>query len=166
LDDDIGITHEDVDRFFWIMSRYQLDLAHPSLTEASSSPHAALFHQREAVVRFVTAVDVRAPAFSQAGFASCVDSFDQAIGGAGLGSAWAHLLRHRGHATGVVDAVAVRHLRPIDPLDGPFYKHLRSLGIEHSREGHDVQRRYGCRFVSPRTLGDVDAVGRERHYPE
>jgi hypothetical protein len=166
LDDDIGIDHDAVETFFWLMSRYQLDLAHPSLSEGSQSPCVPMLHQRESVLRFTNTVDVRAPAFSRAGLATCIDSFDQSISGEGLGSVWAHLLRDRPHCVGVVDAVTVSHLRPIDPISGPFYKHLRALGIDSTQEMHEVHRRYGCSFAYPRTVGDVDPLGRERHYPE
>ncbi|HEY1696515.1 MAG TPA: methyltransferase [Polyangiaceae bacterium] len=166
LDDDIGIDHEDVDRFFWLMSRYQLDLAHPSLSDSSHARFPAMYRQRESVVRFASTVDVRAPAFSRAALVTCIDSFDQSLSGEGLGSVWAHLLRHRRHAVGIVDAVAVAHLRPIDEIGGSFYQHLNSLGIDPFRERHDLHQRYGCPFVFPRTLGAVDPLGREQRYPE
>jgi SAM-dependent methyltransferase len=166
LDDDIEIAHEDVDRFFWLMSRYQLDLAHPSLSQASTGPCPPMFHQRESVVRFTNTVDVRAPAFSRAGLATCIDSFDQSISGEGLGSVWSHLLEHRRNAIGVVDGVTVGHLRPIDVFDGSFYRHLNALGIDPTQEMHELHREYGCWFLYPRTIGDVDSTGRERHYGE
>ena len=166
LDDDIGIPHEDVDRFFWHMSRHQLELAHPSFSEDSTGGSRAIFQQREAVVRFTSCVDVRAPAFSGAALAACVDSFDQSISGGGLPHVWAHLLRDRRHAIGVVDAVVARHLRPIDPAEGPFYKHLQALGVNPDEETFKVYAQYGCAFFRARTLGDVDAHGQERHYPE
>ena len=166
LDDDIGIAHEDVDRFFWSMSRHQLELTHPSFSEDSTGGSRAIIQQHEATVRFTSCVDVRAPAFSRAGMATCVDSFDQSISGGGLPHVWAHLLRDRRHAIGVVDAVVARHLRPVDPLEGPFYRHLRALGVNPDEETFKVYAQYGCSFVRTRTLGDVDAHGHERHYPD
>jgi SAM-dependent methyltransferase len=166
LDDDIGILHEDVDRFFWSMFRHQLELAHPSFSEDSAGGSRAIFQQRESVVRFTNCVDVRAPAFSGAALATCVDSFDQSISGGGLPHVWAHLLRDRRHAIGVVDAVVARHLRPVDPIEGPFYKHLRALGVDPDQETFKVYAQYGCSFFRARTLGEVDALGHERHYPD
>jgi hypothetical protein len=164
MDDDIGIAHEDVDTFFWLMSRYQLDLAHPAFSDASAGPFPAMFRQRESVVRFTSTVDVRSPAFSRAGLQACLDSFDQSISREGLGAVWSRLLEDRKHAIGVIDAVTVNHLRPIDTIDGPFYKHLAGLGIDPTREMHDLHRQYGCWLLWPRTIGDVDSAGRERHY--
>jgi hypothetical protein len=166
LDDDVGLAHDDVDRFFWLMSRHQLDLAHPSFSAASIVPFPAMLRQHESVVRFTSTVDARAPAFSQAGLATCLDSFDQCLSADGLGPVWTHLLRSRRYAIGIVDGVSVKHERPIDPINGSFYRHLSALGIDPLHEKHDVHRRYDCWFVYPRTLGDVDALGRERHYPE
>jgi hypothetical protein len=79
---------------------------------------------------------------------------------------WSRLLEDRRRSIGVVDAVTVRHLRPIDPIDGAFYKHLAALGIDPAQEMHELHRRYGCWVLNPRTVGDVDPSGRERHYGE
>lgn len=164
LDDDVGLRHEDIDRLFWLVARYGLDLAHPSLGEDSICELAPLFHQREAAVRFTNVVDTRAPVFSRAGLAACIDSFDQSISGRGLGVVWSQLLAPRRHATGVVDEITAHHRRPIDPAYGSFYAHLRELGIDPAQEALRVLDQYGCATFHPRTLGDVDRHGRERHW--
>jgi SAM-dependent methyltransferase len=166
LDDDIEMDQEDVDRFFWWISRHDLALAHPSLSTDSIGCSRAMFQQREAVIRFTNCVDIRAPAFSAAALATCIDSFDQSLSGGGLPHVWAHLLRDRRHAIGVVDAVVARHMRPVDPLEGRFYRHLREIGVDPDQETMKVYEQYGCSYFRARTLGDVDAYGYERHYPD
>ena len=166
LDDDIGMRHEDVDRFFWSMARHQIELAHPSFSDDSTGGSRAIFQQREASVRFTNSVDLRAPAFSSTALATCVDSFDQSLSGGGLPQVWSHLLRDQRHAIGVVDAVVARHTRPVDPINGPFYRHLRAIGVDPDQETFKVYAQYGCAYFRPRTLGDVDAHGHERHYPD
>ncbi|HEY1696512.1 MAG TPA: methyltransferase [Polyangiaceae bacterium] len=164
LDDDVGFRHEDVDRIFWLMARYQLDLAHPSLSDDSACALAPMFHQRESAMRFTNVVDTRAPGFTRAGFVTCVDSFDQAVSGQGLSHVWPHLLADRRRAVGVLDGIVAHHLRPIDPVGGAFYGHLRTLGIDPTQELFRVIQQYGCTISRARTLGDIDYHGRERHW--
>jgi hypothetical protein len=146
LDDDIEIAFEDIDRMFAIFTSHDLWLAQPSLSRDSFYSHAICLHCEQFELRYTNFVEIMAPIMSQTAFARLVETFDKSISGYGLDIAWPKLLGDPRNCIAILDSVQMRHAKKIDYQEGPFYKLLRSLGVNPMAE-----------LDTMRTLYDLDA---------
>ena len=58
----------------------------------------------------------------------------------------------------VIDAVVVTHTKPVDNVDGPFYKYLRSIGVNHDEELAWFLAKHGMTNFGAATLGGMPLV--------
>lgn len=134
LDDDLEISFEDVDIFFKMMSELGLSLAQPSLSKDSPISFFITTNDTECLARYTNFVEIMMPAFSQAAFRLCVETFDKAISGWGLDYVWPKMLGYPDQKIGIVDAIVVKHTKPMDVSGGAFYRYLKSLGVNAREE--------------------------------
>jgi hypothetical protein len=141
-DDDLEIRPEDTDRFFDICNEMNLELSQPSLSADSPVTHALVLHNSMSRVRFTNFVEAMAPCFSSAMAKRVLDTFDATQSSWGVDWLWPAYVTDPQTGMGIVDAVVVRHTRP---LGGPNYDSLKAAGLSPSDELH--------RFWAARDLG-------------
>ena len=140
LDDDLEISFHDVDIFFNMMSELGLSLAQPSLSKDSPKRFLMTTNDIECLARYTNFVEIMMPAFSQAAFRHCVETFDKAISGWGLDYVWPKLLGYPDQKIGIVDAIVVKHTKAIDVSGGAFYRYLKSLGVNAQEELRQLRK--------------------------
>jgi hypothetical protein len=142
LDDDIEIRFEDVDALFSIARDFQLALAQPSLSSESSSSWPITLRCPSFRLRFTNFVEIMAPLFSREALERCLETFHESISGWGLDLVWPAILGHPRDAIAIIDEIEITHTRPVDPVQGRFYRYLRDLGVDPYRELEELTRRY------------------------
>jgi hypothetical protein len=111
-DDDLAMTVHQIEELFDLTERFELDLAQPALDEASYVSHEITRVRRDSVLRFTNFVEVMCPVFSRGGLERCRDSFGLSGSNWGLDAVWAQLLTKARARIGILDAVAMTHVRP------------------------------------------------------
>lgn len=114
-DDDLLCDGASINRMFHIFRKLGMDLAQPSLIEGPGSfPNHPLTVQRpDSTVRYGTFVEIMCPIFTKAALQICMGSIRDVESGYGLDHLWPSLLGYPQNRIGVIDAVAVKHTRPI-----------------------------------------------------
>uniref|UniRef100_UPI003F9EA1D4 DUF707 domain-containing protein n=1 Tax=Rhodoblastus sp. TaxID=1962975 RepID=UPI003F9EA1D4 len=145
LDDDIGLSAQDIDRLFSVMRDEKLDLAQPSLTPDSYGSFPALYRKKDSPgFRRVNYVEIMAPAFSRRALIANKDSFSRSISGFSVDALiGAQTTRLFGPTTAVVDSVAAEHKRRIDLDGGALYRFLTAQGIDPRVEMHVLEAQAG-----------------------
>lgn len=145
LDDDLQIAHADIDRLFDAAEFEGLDAFQPALLPGSHCTWPGLFRKSDSGVRRTTGIEIMMPGFSRRALAECAQIFGRSVSGFGLDFAVSEHLRRQGMICGVVDAVGVGHLVPIDEIGGAYYRFMRRLGINQKLELYAVIREIGTR---------------------
>jgi hypothetical protein len=145
LDDDIGLSAQDIDRLFAIMREQKLDLAQPSLTPDSFGSFPVLYRKKSSAgFRRVTYVEIMAPAFSRRALVANKENFSKSISGFSVDALiGAHSRKLFGETVAVIDAVAAEHKRPIDLDGGALYRFLNAKGIDPRVEMHVLEAEAG-----------------------
>lgn len=144
-DDDLECSLDDVNRLFEICRNESLVLAQPSLTHDSYFTHAVTLHNRCFQVRNTAFVEIMAPCLSQQALWTVLPSFNANRSGWGLCFLWPQRLLS-GARMGIIDAVQVRHTRPIGAAN---YGAVKAAGrtafdeLEEFLQTHNLRRRYG-----------------------
>jgi len=114
-DDDLLCNGEDINRMFHLSHKYGLDLSQPSLRQGSGSypNHPLTVHKPNSVVRFEEFVEIMCPVFSRRALQICIGSMKDVESGYGLDHLWPAFLGKPAGRTGIIDAVAIAHTRPI-----------------------------------------------------
>jgi hypothetical protein len=85
------------------------------------------------------------------------DDLRLAVSGYGVDIAFHHVLGPQ-RRLAIVDAIVVSHTKPIDPQDGPFYRYLRSIGVEPREELAWFLARCGLSNFGAMTSGGIPIV--------
>ena len=112
-DDDIDTSWRDINLMFEIAKCHKLMLCQPALHRSSFYSHQITLQQSDKRLRYTNFVEVMFPVFSQAALERCVGSFPLSESSWGLDQLWPRLLGGHRYQIGVIDAVAVRHTRPV-----------------------------------------------------
>ena len=144
LDDDILMSERDVTLLFETATKYSLDLAQASLTVDSYYAHPVCKHRAAAHPRYVNAVEIMMPILSRRAVEVGGHVFAQTVSGWGLDLVLGKLVAEQlnGRAA-IIDSIAARHTKPIDPRKGAFYMMLRESNIFPEIELTHMQRMYG-----------------------
>ncbi len=156
LDDDVRLGSADVERLFAIAAAHRLDLAQASLTAGSACAFAVL-KQPEAGAGLtpLTSVEIMMPVVSRRALRECGWVFGEGISGWAVDFLLGAAVRARfGNRIALVGEVVAAHERPIDTMDGAFYRFLRAHGIEASTEAGRIAVRHGI---------EVSATAIRRH---
>lgn len=141
LDDDVQFRPGDISRFFDICNREGLDLCQPALAWGTHATFDVSLWNPVCSVRRVGFVEVMAPCFSRATLEQLLPTFKLTRSTWGIDHAWASILAGQNRLA-VVDAVRVQHTKPVDVENGPFYRLMRSQGVEPHTELREVLKRY------------------------
>jgi len=121
-DDDVLVSTAQLNSLFLLGEAKGLQLYQPALTHDSYCAHPQLLRANAGGVRPSRFVEGMIPFFSRWALQVCRPTFLESRSGWGLDHAWGKLLDYRGMA--IIDAIAVRHVRPYQSsqmqfLDGP-----------------------------------------------
>jgi hypothetical protein len=153
----------DIDRLFDIAREQQFAVCQPSLSASSHAFWEITRHHPSWHVRYTTFVECMAPVFSAAAIEALRDDLCAAVSGCGLDLIIHTALADRHGRLGVIDAVVVAHEKPVDMVNGAFYRMLHSIGVDHDEEIAYFLNRYGIRGINAANLGGVSRV--QQFYP-
>jgi hypothetical protein len=129
LDDDLKITHSQLNMFLAYCTTHGFGLAQPSLTRDSSCCYAYLVNASQHGWRQVPMVEVMCPYFSSSALREALFTFPLSDSSWGLDLIWPRLPTF---APVVVDEFAIAHVRPVGA--GAFYEYMRSIGVSPRQE--------------------------------
>ena len=115
LDDDIRCDAQALSRCFDIGSSRQLSIWQPSLSCDSYFTYAGTLHNPHYKVRFVNFIEMMCPFFSRSALKSVEILFSYGWE-SGIDLVWCSVLPPRKQQFAIVDAVQVRHTRPVGTL--------------------------------------------------
>ena len=139
-DDDLAMAKSDLNRFFDLCAEHHLELAQPSLTVDSPVTHPLLIQNTACLLRYSNFVEVMAPCFSTAFLRAALPTFNATQSGWGIDWLWPRLVANKASGVAIVDAVAMRHTRP---LGGPNYDAMKAQGISPDAELDVFWKRHG-----------------------
>ena len=146
-DDDLAATPDAVSRLFAACREHELALAQPSLSHDSYISHAITVHNPRYTLRWTNFIELMAPVLSRDLLARVLPTFDANQSGWWLDYLWQMYLDRPRLDAGIVDAVQVRHTRPVG---GPNYARMKATGQSPWVEMNTLRRRYA--------LTDIDHV--------
>ena len=160
-DDDIEADAARVNRLFEISAQYQLEFSQPALTANSYFSYIHTLQARSFTLRFTSLVEVMAPCLSQAALQRVMPLIKDSRTGHGLDFVWCRLAADNRDKSAIIDAVLVRHTRPIGRV---LLRKMRAEGHDPIGDGRAMTRRFG--LGRPRRefycTGGVDRDGRRR----
>ncbi|HKW17044.1 MAG TPA: DUF707 domain-containing protein [Terriglobales bacterium] len=130
-DDDLLFGQDSISTMFNLVKKYEFLLCQPSLSIDSFVSHSITLHHPAFICRYTNFVEIMAPCFSRSSLKICLSSFDENVSGWGLDSLWPELLRRRPGRIGILDAIQIKHTRPVG---GPNYVHSCMAGTTPSLE--------------------------------
>lgn len=168
-DDDLDTTADQIDLLFRIMAGHNLQVAQPSLEHSSYFGHLTTLHNNRFRIRYTNYVEVMAPCFTTAVLERAVPLFNANLSGWGLDFVWPKLVDEPASQIAIIDAVQVRHTRPVG---GPNYKMLRERGVSPWDElrsfcrMHDIEEEPVIATLAAVTSDGnlVDAMAQQRRF--
>lgn len=109
-DDDLYITAEDLNRFFVIVEKYNLQISQPSLIGWASLP--ITLHHPGNVLRYTNWVEIMCPCFSSSAFKKCSETFSENDTNWGIEWLWTKALDFPKDQIAIVDSSIIAHTRP------------------------------------------------------
>lgn len=133
--DDVFVASSDINKLFSVAVSHQLDFYHPSLSRCSFCTHGSLLHRQGSVVRKVDHIECIFPGFSATALASLKKFPCLSLSGYGYDvGLWPAIGSSQDMVTALVDAVIVRHMRPVDSGE-----RIYSNGLTARQESLTVQ---------------------------
>jgi tetratricopeptide (TPR) repeat protein len=153
LDEDVELLFNP-DAFFAFCQEQGFSLAQPSVT-ADSIGVIPLTRQHPGLkYRTTNWVEIMAPFLARDFLIEMLHSFDLSISGWGIDLYWGHHLGQY-RTAGILDEFLMKHTKPLDDLDGPFYRYLRSIGIDPRDEMNKMLKLIGTETYVARPLNFV-----------
>ena len=143
-DDDLLADKDSINRLFRICADHGLEAAQPALSWDSYSSHLLTLRHANTTIRYTNFVEVMAPCLSAGMLAKSLPMFAETLSGWGLDFIWSTLADNPEAGIGIIDAVTVRHTRPVG---GPNYKTLEAEGVLPLKEGMAFLERHGIEPV-------------------
>jgi hypothetical protein len=145
-EDDLACKCRDINRLFDICHQENLKLVQPSLTHDSYFSHAITLHNPCFRLRYTTFVEVMAPCMSSSTLWKLLPTMNENVSGWGVDDLWSLLLAGDPDAIAILDAVQIRHTRPVGR--GQLYDSLKAAGRSAWDERQELHEKYG--IVRPR----------------
>jgi hypothetical protein len=149
LDDDVYFEPGDISRLLALCDRHKIELAQPALQWSTFYNHNVTVENPICELRRVSFVEVMAACFSATTLERLLPTFSGSRSTYGIDWAWACLMRER--SLHVVDAVAIKHTKPVDVKNGPLYRKMKAEGVSFVDELNRARSLYG-EFGHRRTL--------------
>jgi hypothetical protein len=124
--DDLAARTKTWNALFAHCKRYRLDLAQPAIVGPVS--HAITRPAKGCVLRYTNFVEIMCPVFHRPTLERLQWTLAESKSGWGLDFLWAHLSPFPDHRLAVIDAVTVRHTRPVRA--GNLYGTLARQGVD------------------------------------
>jgi len=138
-DDDLACTPEAIERLFMLADYHGLHLCQPALSHDSYISHGGTVHNPRFLLRRTNFVEVMAPLLSREMLGRVLPTMIENGSGWGLDFLWQMFLDRPREDAGVIDAVQVRHTRPVG---GPNYARMREEGKSPFDELARLLRKY------------------------
>jgi hypothetical protein len=113
VDDDIETDTQQVNALFDYVREHQFELAQPALTMDSYFSHRLTLCCPGFLHRHTNLVEIMAPVLSARVLASALPYFEHTRSGFGIDWYWQRLVERPESAIAIIDAIAVRHARPL-----------------------------------------------------
>jgi uncharacterized protein DUF707 len=143
-DDDLECRGADINRMFEIFHNEGLQLAQPSLTQDSYFSYPATLHSPLFRIRYTSFVEIMAPCFSREALRRLLHTFNLNLSGWGLDFLWPTLLPEATSKMAILDAIQVRHTRPLGAAN---YGALRSIGRSAWDEMRELLEAHGLKKI-------------------
>ena len=135
-DDDISASAAQIEALISAGVRHELDLFQPSLDNMSYYSHLITLHHPSFVVRYTNFVEIMVPVLSRRLLVEALPTMRDTKSGFGLDFLWPQMARALDERPAVprvaiVDAVRVRHTRPVG---GSLHAFIKKTGCRSSRE--------------------------------
>jgi len=138
-DDDLACTPESIDRLFMLADYHELHLCQPSLSHDSYISHATTVHNPRLLLRRTNFIEVMAPMLTRELLERVLPTMVENESGWGLDFLWQLFLDRPRRDCGVIDAVQIRHTRPVG---GPNYAKMKEQGKSPWDEMNRLLRKY------------------------
>jgi len=158
-DDDIATDAAAINALFLAMEAERLSVGQPGLSADSYFSPIHTLASPSFRLRYTRLVEVMVPCLTRALLERMLPHFKDTSSGFGLDAVWARLdADNRGKAA-IIDAVTVRHTRPV----GKFLAgRLRASGIDSRADGRRIRERFGYRGAKDfPCYGGVTVSGRK-----
>ncbi len=152
--DDLIADRDAWSALFEICASYQLDLAQPAITGPVS--HEITKPVEGCVLRYTSFVEIMSPVFSRRALETVKSSFAESVSGWGLDFLWPKLLGGGDSRIAIVDAVRVRHSRPL--RQGTLYSTLKTLDVDPKQELARLGEKFDIAGAQMRELSRVPAA--------
>ena len=149
--DDIEATATDWNALFATCRDHHLDLAQPAIKGHAN--YEITKPNKDCLLRFTDFVEVMCPIFHRPMLDELRWTFAESKSGWGLNWLWAHAIRESKHRAAIIDAIPVRHGRPMG--EGELYSVLKSQGINAKGERDTIFSKYGVKPAVTRELERV-----------
>lgn len=134
-DDDIAASACEIDRLIAVGKAYALDLFQPALDDRSYFSHLLTLRHSSFTLRYSNFVEIMAPVLSRALLARALPTMAETKSGFGLDFLWAEmagtLVDECARNVAVVDAVCIRHTRPVG---GSLHQFMKKVGGRSSTD--------------------------------
>jgi hypothetical protein len=158
VDDDIEFREAaDIDRMFAIAHDHGLAICQPSLSPQSYASWLITRHNPSWFLRYANYVESMMPLLSAEAVRLLEQDLRAAVSGYGVDIAFHHVLGPQ-RPMAIVDAIVVSHTKPVDSENGPFYRYLRTMGIEPQEELSWFLARHGMANFGAMPLGGIPIV--------
>lgn len=139
-DDDIATDAATINALFAAMRRHDLAVAQPALTPDSYFTHALYLQCPGLALRRTNAVEIMVPCLSRDLLRAVLPLFADTMSGFGLDYIWCRLPQAGGRGGAIVDALAVRHTRPVGKV---LAAAMARGGVTAEAERARLNARYG-----------------------
>lgn len=110
VDDDVEITSENIDKMFFAMKKYDIDLGQPSLSLDGYVNHRITAQHEQFILRYVTMVETMIPCFSIGLLEKLIPIFKDVKFGWGVDHIWSRYARE--NKSVIFDQITCKHCRP------------------------------------------------------
>lgn len=141
IDDDIEFYSGDISLFFQYCSNFKTYLSQPALKLGTYANHHVTLVNTLFLLRTVTFIEVMCPCFSQQALRDLLHTFLLTKSTWGLDYIWASLLKDT-NSISIIDAIQVKHTKPVDTNAGAFYQYMQTLGVCPEKDYAYVKKNY------------------------
>lgn len=146
-DDDIETEGHIIDKMFLMMKLHSLKVGQPSLTLDSYFTHFIFIQCPGLQIRKTNFIEIMVPCLSSDVLRAVSPNFKNTLSGFGLDYIWCRIPESGQRNAGIIDAVAVKHTRPVGQV---LMTKMKTIGIDPKQEEADLASAYGLdRWVTP-----------------
>lgn len=137
-DDDIYIDDVNIEKLFFYMRKYNLQVAQPAITEMYYA-FPITVRQPENEVRFTNFVEMMQPCFSREGLEKCLFTFNINESGWGMDFHWYSLVNKNQQQVAIIDDIISVHTRPsritqsqLEKNSSEYASYMERFGLKKS----------------------------------